>query len=1180
MIHPSLKTKMTLIVPLVTCLVMAALIFGILRYFEKATKDSISTQQYLTTCVIADDLDEKLLATRNLLGTIAAEVTPDLASDPRKALSFLKQKKELTTFFDDCLILFDNKGRIVAELPLGVSRTGKDFSFREYFIATITTKAPYISDPYISSQSRHHPAIMMTVPVFDSSGNMLAVLGGSIDLMQDNFLGKLNTRRIGKNGYMFLFSTDRVMIVHPDPNRIMKRDIPEGANLLLDQAVKGFDGTGETTNSRGLRTLTSFRHLKAKKWILGANYPVAEVYAPVSRLKLFIAAGIIPVLLLLFLAMRAILNRLNAPLLELTRHVELLPSKTGSDRLFPSQEPGEIATLGNAFNNLITQLDRQREETAKRETLYRTVVEFSSDMVYWISPDRRALFYISPNCERFTGYRDEDFYRDADLLNRVIRYDFREVWQGNISDNGNCINHGLQELAIQKRDGDTVWVNHVCKPVNAVDGNYHGVRGSFMDITLARENLLARQASDKALQRQNDYLLALHETTLGLIGRLEVHSLLADIITRAARLMNTTHGFIYLVNSAKTEIELQVKLGCFADFEETPLKRGEGVAGHVWESGEAFSTRDYSGWGGRITAPERDILKATAGIPLMSGTEVAGVIGLSYTDSGSSFDDDKMKLLQQFAELASLVLENARLYDAAQRELNERSKAEERLRKLSHAVEQSPVSIVITDLNGTIEYANPHVTRMTGYEPGELLGRNPRILKSGYTSQAEYKAMWETIRAGGEWRGEFQNRKKNGELYWELALIAPIRDTNNEITHFIAVKEDINDRKKLENELLHSQKMEAIGQLAGGIAHDFNNILTAIIGYASILQLKMSAENTFKANIEQILATAERGASLTQGLLAFSRKQSSNPTRMDLNEIIRRVEKLLLRLIGEDILLTTQFSHTTLPVMVDGMQIEQVLMNLATNVRDAMPNGGSITIKTRQVELESQFVTLHGFGAKGTFAQLTVSDTGHGMDEETVKRIFEPFYTTKETGKGTGLGLSIVYGIIKKHNGYILCHSRPGRGTDFEVYLPLTNDPGQSEQTTLSAMSNVSGSEVILLAEDDETTRSLYKKLLEEFGYIVIEAENGFQALELYRQNRDSIDLVILDAIMPGLKGMEVYHEIRALTPDERVLFCSGYNADVLEEQGTLDLNLHFIAKPFVPKELLMKIREVLKNAT
>jgi CheY-like chemotaxis protein len=343
--------------------------------------------------------------------------------------------------------------------------------------------------------------------------------------------------------------------------------------------------------------------------------------------------------------------------------------------------------------------------------------------------------------------------------------------------------------------------------------------------------------------------------------------------------------------------------------------------------------------------------------------------------------------------------------------------------------------------------------------------------------------------------------------------------------------------------------------------------------------MKISENSPLKPTTDQILASAERAASLTQGLLAFSRKEVNNPGQIDLNGVLGRVEKLLIRLIGEDIHLMTLPSEQPLPVMADSMQMEQVLMNLVTNARDAMPEGGDITISTELVNLDSNFIAAHGFGNNGQFALLTVSDTGQGMDSETVKHIFEPFYTTKETGKGTGLGLSIVYGIIKKHNGYILCHSLPGVGTIFHVYLPLTDgdkQPGPAQEIETPFHS---GSETILLAEDDEPTRLLTRELLEEFGYTVIETNDGIQALDKFRECRDKIRLVILDAIMPHMKGMDVYREIRALSPDQRVILCSGYTSDVMQGQGTDDHNLHFIAKPFMPKELLMKIREVLENA-
>ena len=376
----------------------------------------------------------------------------------------------------------------------------------------------------------------------------------------------------------------------------------------------------------------------------------------------------------------------------------------------------------------------------------------------------------------------------------------------------------------------------------------------------------------------------------------------------------------------------------------------------------------------------------------------------------------------------------------------------------------------------------------------------------------------------------------------------------------------------------HSQKMDAVGQLAGGIAHDFNNILTAIVGYASILQLKLPDESPLKKNAEQITATAERGAILTQGLLAFSRKLTSNRVSVDLNEIINRVHQLLLRLISEDIHLEIKLDPHVLPILADSGRIEQVLMNISTNARDAMPRGGSIVITTEAVTINSDFVLAKGFGKPGRYALLTCADSGEGMDEEVVKHIFEPFYTTKEVGKGTGLGLSIVYGIIKEHNGYAFCHSTKGVGTSFQIYLPLLNSaPDAFEEKIEEQMAPVQGRDCVLIAEDDKTTRALGREILEEFGYAVIEAVDGEDAIVKFREQKERIRLVILDVIMPKMNGMEVYNVLRGDAPDVRALFCSGYAKEVLNSQGVMGEGINFLPKPFTPKDLLMKIREVLK---
>ncbi|NVN92591.1 MAG: PAS domain-containing protein [Desulfuromonadales bacterium] len=693
------------------------------------------------------------------------------------------------------------------------------------------------------------------------------------------------------------------------------------------------------------------------------------------------------------------------------------------------------------------------------------------------------------------------------------------------------------------------------------------------------ESDVSRQACIDQLRLQNDYLQSLHETALGLSGIHDLQSLLSAIIDRATNLMHTQHGFIFLLNDAKTEMEIRVTRGYFETFEHHPLKRGEDIAGHVWEQATVCVTPDYHQWSNGTYHSHHNTLKATIGVPLTSDGDVIGVIGLSSAVDNEHFDDIKIKMMQQFAELASLALDNARLYDSAKKEFIEHTRVDEQFRKLSLAVMQSPLSIIITDSQGNIEFANPYAVQLSGYNSEELMGKNPRIFKSDLTSRAKYKTLWDTILAGGEWRGELQNRKKNGQLYWERVFISPVRDNNGVITHFITIKEDISDFKIMENQLRHTQKLESIGQLASGIAHDFNNILTAIIGYGNLLLMKSPSQDPARSTAEQILAAAERGASITQKLLTFTRNQASNPVKIDLNAVILHVEKILHSLIGDNSNLVVKLSKQAVSVMADSVQMEQVLINLATNVRDAMPGGCTMTISTERVVLDTEFTSSHGIGPKGCYALLTVSDTGHGMDDDTIKRIFEPFYSTKETGKGTGLGLSIVYGIIKKHNGHIICKSKPDKGTVFYIYLPLEEEFTSISSPIPTALPDTSMRNTILLGNSDKESNSYTKRFLEEFGYSVIEAEDSGMVLEVYKKYCNSICLVILDGIISGCKGIKTFREIKSIVPVTRILLCGDPHDSTTKQLQSLFSSVHFISKPFPPKELLMKVREVVKDA-
>jgi two-component system cell cycle sensor histidine kinase/response regulator CckA len=507
--------------------------------------------------------------------------------------------------------------------------------------------------------------------------------------------------------------------------------------------------------------------------------------------------------------------------------------------------------------------------------------------------------------------------------------------------------------------------------------------------------------------------------------------------------------------------------------------------------------------------------------------------------------------------------------------------AEARQRRMATALEQAAEAVFITGLDGGILHVNPAFEKITGYTRKEVIGENPRILKSGYHDDAFYRNLWETITSGEVWSGRLVNRSKAGKLFHEEATISPVRDPNGAIVNFVAVKRDVSKEIHLEERLRRSEKMEAIGTMAGGIAHDFNNILGAITGYSELALDGFERDGKQAANdLRQVLSAAERAKVLIRQILTFSREVEPDLKPLDLNSVVEQSLAILEHTLPKMIEIRIENCEGSPHILGDCGQLEQVLLNLAANARDAMDETGTLVIRTSEEYLDSEYCRMEKGMKPGRYGKLTVSDTGCGMKEEIRQRIFEPFFTTKETGKGTGLGLSMVFGIVKAHGGHIRCKSRPGHGASFKMYFPALEQPGQTESVRRPAIEELpTGTETVLLIDDENQLREMTGRILEDRGFLVRQAANGEQGLKSYKEAPEAIDLIVLDLSMPGMGGQECLKRLLEFDPGVRVIISSGYAAN-----GTVSRTMEMGAAAFVPKpynktDLLAAVRRVLDES-
>jgi len=504
-------------------------------------------------------------------------------------------------------------------------------------------------------------------------------------------------------------------------------------------------------------------------------------------------------------------------------------------------------------------------------------------------------------------------------------------------------------------------------------------------------------------------------------------------------------------------------------------------------------------------------------------------------------------------------------------------RSQERL--LRQIIDANPSLIFVKDWNGRFVLVNQATAQVYGTTVDSLVGKTDADFNRNMEEVAHFLRDDRDVMSSGQPKVIAEEPVTNpaGETRWFQTIKVPLRSPDEGTATLLGVATEITERKRLEEQLLQSQKMEAVGQLAGGVAHDFNNILTAIVGYTDLLAAELDGNARQLEDLEEIRKAARRAAALTRQLLAFSRKQVLEPRIIDVNHVVSNLDKMLRSLISENIELKTDLADNLAAARADPNQIEQVIMNLAINARDAMPDGGTVTIETRNATLDDAYASQHVSVIPGEYVMLAVSDTGCGMDEKTKSRIFEPFFTTKPAGRGTGLGLSTVYGIVKQSGGNIWLYSEPGKGTTFKIYLPAIAALPEDIGKVAPGEAAPRGGGTVLVVEDDDQLRRLTHRALASKGYTVLEADRGSTALDIARRHKGHIDLLLTDVIMPDTNGRKLADTIRAVRPGLRVLYMSGYPDGAIASHGMLEPGVAYLAKPFTTEAVIRRVREVLE---
>jgi two-component system cell cycle sensor histidine kinase/response regulator CckA len=752
-----------------------------------------------------------------------------------------------------------------------------------------------------------------------------------------------------------------------------------------------------------------------------------------------------------------------------------------------------------------------RNQAEEARRLLAAIVESSEDAIFGTTPDGTVMSW-NGGAERLFGFSAEE------IVGQSVSLLYPPDRTGELADLLLGLRLGVhvvnRETVGQRKDFSQVPLSLTLSPIKDAAGEIAGISAMLRDIT-------ARQRVERTLRESEERFRRIAETVTQVFW-------IADVEIETIVYVSPAYESIWGRSCDSVYRDPRTFLDAVHEADRARVVETL----ELQQSGEAFD-HEY-----RIVRPDGEIRWIwDRGFPVR--TETGSVV--------------------QYVGVAE--------------DITERHRAEERIRLLARAVESTNDLVSVTDVDDRITFVNAAFLRAYGYTVDEVIGRTPELVRSPETPAATIEEIARESRRDG-WSGELMNRRKDGSQFRISLNTSAIRDEQGTIVGLLGVARDVTEQRSLENQLRQAQKMEAIGQLAGGVAHDFNNLLTAIQGFAGLVAESLPEADERRADVNEISQAAERAAALTRQLLAFSRKQILDVRVLHLGDVVGELTPMLRRLLGATIHLNTTIANRGL-VNADPGQLQQVLMNLAVNARDAMRNGGRLTIATSDVVLDEAFARNHPSVCPGPHVVLTVSDTGHGMDEATQKRVFEPFFTTKPKGQGTGLGLATVYGIVKQSGGSIWVESQVGRGTAFKVYLPRTEAAAVVAAAAPVESRALRGQETILLVEDEDLVRDYVYRVLSRRGYVVHAIADPKRAIEYAGAHRGTIDLVFSDVVLPEMSGKAMVERLRRTHPESRVLYMSGYADDAIVHHGVLEAGMAFLHKPFTADVLAAKVRDV-----